>query len=191
MDKGPPVSCTLFYSLLTLETVMKYTFLISLLLILCMVGSASAQVTLGWTDDNDPACDYFILYRSASPDTGYLMLDFVTPLEGTQQYMYYDSTAAQGIPTYYKVAAVRDLDHSDLGPWSRALWYDKSGGARAFYSYEYWPGMELRNMLIVYTPLDECELLWSFRYTDPDLVAVKCAQFTGTVPAVNLIPGSP
>ena len=167
---------------------MKITTLLCLFLILTLIGSASAQVVLGWTDENDPACDYFILYRSTSPDTGYLVLDFVTPLEGTVEYMYYDSTAVQGSPLYYKVAAVRDLDHSELSTWSRALWYDKSGGARAFYAFEYWPGMGQRNMLIVYTPLDECELLWSFRYTDLDLVAVKCALFTGTVPPIRVTP---
>ena len=171
---------------------MKNIFLICMLLVLCMTGSASAQFALGWTDENDPACDYYVLYRSAHPDTGYLVLDFITPLEGTQEYMYYDSTAVnQGTPYYYKVAAVRDLDHSELSAWSRALWYDKSGGALTFYAHEYWPGMDHRNMLVVYTPLDACELLWSFRYTDPDLVAVKCAQFTGTVPTVRLTPGSP
>jgi hypothetical protein len=170
---------------------MKRALILCLLLVLLMTGSASAQFALGWTDENDPPADYYILYRSAHPDTGYLMLDFVTPLGETQEYMYYDSTAVEGTPYYYRVAAVRDLDHSDLSSWSRGLWYDKSGGTFAFYTFEHWPGMDQRNMLIVYTPLEECELLWSFRYTDPDLIAVKCAPFTGTVPPISITPRSP
>lgn len=169
---------------------MRKIYVILVLLVL-VTSPASAQYALGWTDENDPHAEYYILYRSVYPDTGYLMLDFVTPLEGTNEYMYYDSTATQGTPNYYKIAAVRDLDHSDLSAWSRGLWYDKSGGTHAFLSFEYWPGMESRNMLMVYTPLDQCELLWSFRYTQPDLVAVKCAPFTGTVPAPSISPGSP
>lgn len=170
---------------------MKRTLILCLFLVLILTGSASAQYVLGWADENNPHCDYYILYRSVAPDTGFLILNFVTPLEGTNQYMYYDSTAAQGIPHYYKVAAVRDLDHSELSPWVRGLWYDKSGGTYAFYAFEYWPGMGLRNLLIVFTPLDECELIWVFRYADFDLIAVKCAPFTGTVPIPTVSPRSP
>lgn len=170
---------------------MKRALTLCLLLVLVFTGSASAQFALGWTDENTPPCDYYILYRSADPDTGFLMLEFVTPLEGTQTYMYYDSTVVQGTPYYYKVAAVRDLDHSDLSTWARGLWYDKSAGTYAFYEFEHWPGMDQRNMLIVYTPLEECELIWQFRYTDPDLVAVKCAPFSGTVPPITVTPRSP
>lgn len=170
---------------------MKRLPILCLLLVLLMTGSASAQYALGWTDENDPPADYYILYRSAHPDTGYLMLDFVTPLGETQEYMYYDSTAVQSVPYYYRSAAVRDLAHSDLSLWSRARWEDMSGGTYTFYEFEHWPGMDQRNMLIVYTPLEECELLWSFRYTDPDLIAVKCAPFAGTVPPISITPRSP
>lgn len=170
---------------------MKKVLTLCLLLVLTLTGSASAQYALGWTDENTPPCDYFILYRSIDPDTGFLMLDFVIPLEGTVEYMYYDSTTIEGTPYYYRIAAVRDLDHSDLSTWSRGLWYDKSGGTFAFYAFEHWPGMDQRNMLIVYTPLDECELIWQFRYTDPDLIAVKCALFTGLVPTPAMSPRRP
>lgn len=174
---------------------MKRHFMLCLVLVLVllMTGSASAQFALGWTDENDPSADYFILYRSSHPDTGFLMLDFVTPLEGTQEYMYYDSTAVAGEAYYYRVAAVRDLAHSELGPWSRARWEDMSGGTYPFYAFEYWPGTEedKTNMLIVFTPLENCELLWMFRYLQPDLIAVKCAPFAGTVPPVSITPRSP
>ena len=170
---------------------MKRALMLCLLLVLTVTGSAAAQFALGWTDTNDPPADYFILYRSAHPDTGYLMLDFVTPLEGTVEYMYYDSTTASGTPYYYKIAAVRDLAMSELGSWSRGLWEDMSSGTYPFYEFEYWPGMGERNMLIVYTPLEECELLWQFRYLDPDLIAVKCAPFAGTVPSISLTPRRP
>lgn len=147
-----------------------------------------AQVAVGWTDENDPHADYYILYRSMDPDTGFMVLDFVTPLEGTNEYMYADTTIAEGVPYYYRIAAVRDLDHSDLSPWGRALWRDKSGGTYAFYAYDYWPESERSNMLIVYTPIENCELIWRFVYPTGDLIAVKCAPFVGIVPTPILEP---
>jgi len=142
--------------------------------------SVQAQLVIGWTDVNNPPADYYILYRSAHPDTGFIILDFVTPLEGTQEYMYYDSLLAEGIPQYYRVSAVRDLMASEFSPWCRGLYYDRSDGARLYFAYEYWPGMDKQNLLKVFTPVENCELIWQFRFTD-DLVAVKCLPFSGTV----------
>lgn len=156
-------------------------------IILLLVADAHAQVAVGWTDMNDPVADYCILYRSTNPDTGFLVLDFVTPLEGTAEYMYTDTTIAEGVPYYYRVAIVRDLDHSELSPWARALWRDKSGGVRTYYAHDFWPGMNQRNMLVVYTPIPDCELIWQWNYLS-DLIAVKCAPFVGTVPTPALEP---
>jgi len=150
--------------------------------------SAQAQIAIGWTDANDPHADYYILYRSADPDTGFLVLDFVTPLEGTHEYMYADTTISEGIPFYYRIAAVRDLDHSDLSPWARALWYDKSGGTYAFYACDYWIPTDRSNMLMIYTPIENCELIWRFLYPYNDLIAVRCAPFVGIVPTPELTP---
>jgi len=166
---------------------MRIIFII-LVLLLVALPTVAQPWAVGWTDENDPPADYFILYRSMHPDTGYLMLDFVTPLEGTNEYMYADTTVVAGTPYYYRVSAVRDLDCSEMGPWSRGLWYDKSNGTYAYYEVEYWPGMEpSQNMLMVYTPLENCELLWRWLYAD-DLVAVKCAPFSGVVPPIRIQP---
>lgn len=174
---------------------MKSLF-ITLALVLCFQfivwGSAQAQefpgIGLGWEDPNDPPCDYYILYRSEHPDTGFLVWDFITPLQGTNIYMTVDTTAVEGVPYFYRIAAVRDLDHSSLSPWSRALWHDKTGGAYTYLAAEYWNGGDLTNMLVVYTPIADCDLVWRFIYPTGDLIAVKCAPFSGVVPPINLTP---
>lgn len=162
-----------------------YTFVFSVLFLLLLISlsadcSAQGSYTISWIDTNTPPADSFTVFRSESPDDGYLVV--ASEIEDT---VWTDNNLENDVRYWYKVNAIKGYMESEMSNWTSGKTIDLTGGQ---YDTEkivaYYPGNEMV-LLIIYPPTNDC-VIKRWQYMVPDLIRISCESEVLFKPALTI-----
>ena len=160
----------------------RLAFAVILLMVLpCVVSAQSVQVS--WDDAvaaaTDGPADYFVVWRSDHPDTGFV------EYANTTDTVYVDADIPNDSRIYYRISSVRGYLLSEHSGWVSLRWIDYTSGIfNTPRIHEYYPGDD-RVLLVVWPPNEGCEIL-SWEYGLLDLIGIKCDPSPFAAPATAI-----
>jgi hypothetical protein len=123
--------------------------------------------------------DYFVVWRSQSPDTGFV--EYAT----TTDTVWVDLAVPADVRVYYHVSSVRGYLMSSNSDWVSIRWLDYTGGAfNTTRLHAYYPG-DPRVLLVVWPPNDTCDIA-AWEYGIMDKIGIRCEESPFPAPSMSI-----